>query len=184
MKRDLFIAMVLVFMLIGGGVAFAETNQEKLDAIVKQEETLIFDKFDNNDAFELGMLMINKAKEKNSPIAVDIVRSGQQLFRVSLPGTSADNDRWIKRKNACVNRTFRSSLRVFFENKVTDWAAEFDMDYYTMFGLDTKKGVAIGGAFPLKVKGVGCIGTITVSGLPHELDHKHVVDCLRIYLKK
>jgi uncharacterized protein (UPF0303 family) len=35
-----------------------------------------------------------------------------------------------------------------------------------------------GGAFPLFVEGVGCIGTVAVSGLPQRDDHALVVDVL------
>jgi uncharacterized protein (UPF0303 family) len=38
-----------------------------------------------------------------------------------------------------------------------------------------------GGAFPLMIKGVGIVGTITVSGLPQKEDHDFVVGVLRKY---
>ena len=39
-----------------------------------------------------------------------------------------------------------------------------------------------GGAFPVIVRGVGPVGTVTVSGLPQADDHRLVVDVLRAFL--
>jgi uncharacterized protein (UPF0303 family) len=39
-----------------------------------------------------------------------------------------------------------------------------------------------GGAFPVIVRGVGPVGTVTVSGLPQEDDHRLVVEVLQAFL--
>jgi uncharacterized protein (UPF0303 family) len=41
---------------------------------------------------------------------------------------------------------------------------------------------AHGGAFPLIIRDVGVVGTITVSGLPQQEDHELVVTTLRQFL--
>mgnify|MGYP001025460549 CR=1 FL=1 len=40
-----------------------------------------------------------------------------------------------------------------------------------------------GGCFPLIVKNTGIVGTLTVSGLPQEEDHKVAVHAIRTYLE-
>ena len=48
--------------------------------------------------------------------------------------------------------------------------------------LDEKDYAAHGGCVPLVVKGVGFVGTVTVSGLPQREDHELVVEALREHL--
>jgi uncharacterized protein (UPF0303 family) len=48
--------------------------------------------------------------------------------------------------------------------------------------ISSSEFAAHGGAFPLIIRGVGVIGTITVSGLPQEEDHELVVTTLRKFL--
>ena len=42
--------------------------------------------------------------------------------------------------------------------------------------------MAAGGAFPIRVRGVGLVGTVTVSGLPQLEDHRLVVTTLERFL--
>src|SRR5690606_41266731 len=53
--------------------------------------------------------MVERALRKKLPVAIDIRRGEHQLFHASLPGTSADNDEWVKRKVRLVNRFGHSS---------------------------------------------------------------------------
>jgi uncharacterized protein (UPF0303 family) len=48
--------------------------------------------------------------------------------------------------------------------------------------LDPAVFAAHGGAFPILVRGTGCVGTVAVSGLPQRDDHRLVVDVLDAYL--
>ncbi|HYH89129.1 MAG TPA: heme-binding protein, partial [Solirubrobacteraceae bacterium] len=48
--------------------------------------------------------------------------------------------------------------------------------------LDEAEFAAHGGAFPVIVRDVGVVGTVTVSGLPQEEDHRLVVSVLRAFL--
>ncbi len=49
-------------------------------------------------------------------------------------------------------------------------------------GLDPRDYAAHGGDFPIFVQEVGCIGAITVSGLPQREDHELVVEVLAGFL--
>ena len=49
-------------------------------------------------------------------------------------------------------------------------------------GLELKDFAAHGGGFPILLEGTGCLGAITVSGLPQREDHALVIGVLQEYL--
>lgn len=147
-----------------------------LALIEKQEQMLQFDSFSYERALEIGMKLVEKAKAENKPVAIDITRHSQQLFHVGLPGSSADNDAWIKRKSNVVNRFGHSSRYVGMRlEKKGSTMEESSL-------LDSWDYAPHGGSFPIIIKDTGVIGTITVSGLPSVEDHQMVVDVLAEYL--
>ncbi|NGO15104.1 heme-degrading domain-containing protein [Streptomyces sp. HC44] len=137
-----------------------------------QERRLVLPHFTYDDAWALGTLLVDLARERDAPVAIDITRSGQQLFHAALPGSTPDNDAWIDRKRRVVERYAASSLLVGsrFRAKGTTFedSSRLDPDLYA----------AHGGAFPITVKGAGVIGTVVVSGLPQLEDHALVVEAL------
>jgi uncharacterized protein (UPF0303 family) len=147
-----------------------------LDELAEQERRLMFDAFDEQTAWTVGVALRDAGLEGKLPIAISIRRNGQELFHAALPGASADNDGWLARKSAVVDRFGQSSLRVGETFRVR--GGSFDEDSR----LDTQTHAAHGGAFPILIKGTGCVGTIAVSGLPQLEDHKLVVDTLEVIL--
>jgi uncharacterized protein (UPF0303 family) len=75
-----------------------------------------------------------------------------------------------------VDRYGRSSLRVGEEFRAQ--GGSFDTDSR----LDPHLFAAHGGAFPILLRGTGCIGTVAVSGLPQLQDHQFVVETLDSFL--
>ena len=153
-------------------------NQELLKELELQEKQLQFTTFSNEDAVAIGMVLCEKAKERDLPITIDITRNGQQLFHLAMPGTSADNDQWIIRKCRVANRFQMSSFRVGTMLRCEDMTLE------ERFCISSLEFSPHGGCFPIFIKNTGMIGTITVSGLPQEDDHALVVETLREYLNK
>jgi uncharacterized protein (UPF0303 family) len=152
------------------------TGRELLDELEAQESRLVFDRFDEETAWDLGVALRDAALSAGLPIAISIRRNGQRLFHAALPGASADNDGWLARKCAVVDRYGRSSLRVGEQFRVD--GGSFDADSR----LDLSLFAAHGGAFPILVRGSGCIGTVAVSGLPELEDHRLVVQTLEVFL--
>jgi uncharacterized protein (UPF0303 family) len=151
---------------------------ELLDELEGHERELVFPRFDEELAWQLGSELVRAAREDALPVAIAIRRNGQRLFHAALPGASADNDAWLERKAAVVDRYGRSSFligtRFRSEGKSFEEASRLDPDRYA----------AHGGAFPLNVAGAGVIGTIAVSGLPQAEDHRFVVTQLRAFLAR
>ena len=143
----------------------------------EQERRLQVTRFDNDDAWRLGCLLVDLARERGLGVTVDIRRGPQQLFHCALPGTTADNDSWIERKIRVVLRYGASSFLVgtrHRENGTTFEAATPHLNHADY--------AAHGGAFPIRVRDVGVVGTVTVSGLPQAEDHALVVEGLGLFL--
>ena len=102
------------------------TGRELLDDLETQESRLVFDRFDEDTAWELGVRLRDAALSAGLPVAISIRRNGQRLFHAALPGASADNDGWLARKCAVVDRYGRSSLRVGEQFRVD--GKSFDTD--------------------------------------------------------
>ncbi|MFI1482729.1 heme-degrading domain-containing protein [Streptomyces sp. NPDC020747] len=138
----------------------------------EQERRLTLPHFTYDDAWTLGTLLVELAREQGAPVAIDIRRGGQQLFHAALPGSTPDNDAWIDRKRRVVDRYAASSLlvgtRFRAKNTTFEDSSRLDPDVYA----------AHGGAFPITVEGAGVIGTVVVSGLPQLEDHAMVVEAL------
>ena len=141
-----------------------------------QERRLQFTRFDNDDAWRLGCLLVELARQRSLAVTIDVRRGDQQLFHYALPGTSADNDAWIERKIRVVRRYGYSSYRV--GQRFRDQGSSFE----EKSRLDPDLYAAHGGAFPILVAGVGPVGTVTVSGLPQLEDHLLVVEALEAFL--
>jgi uncharacterized protein (UPF0303 family) len=145
-------------------------------ALEAQEAELQFSSFSNDDALALGLAIVARAKESGAAIAVDIRRGEQQLFHAALAGSSVDNDQWILRKSRLAARFGRSSFLI---------GTKLRRDGQTLEGkymIGSPEYSAHGGAFPLLLRGTGCVGTIAVSGLPQEEDHALVVQSIRAYI--
>ena len=152
--------------------------EELLKNLLEEEQELQFAYFDENTAWRLGSQMVERAMRENLPITINITRGEQQLFHYSMPGTSADNDEWVKRKVRLVNRFGHSSF--YMGQALKHKGKTIEQSYL----ISESEFAAHGGCFPIIVKGTGMVGTITVSGLPQEEDHKLVVESIREFIAK
>lgn len=149
---------------------------ELIAMLEMQEEILQFTHFTNEDAWELGKLIVGEIQKKKLPVAVCIrLNNGMTVFKYHAVGTNLQNENWMNRKFATVKTLEMSSLRAAMELKkdeitLADWF------------LDEKEYAACGGGFPIRIEEVGVIGAIVVSGLPHFADHDLIIKCISRYL--
>lgn len=144
--------------------------------LAEQERALVLPRFTNDDAWRLGCLLVDLAREQGAAVAIDVRRGGHRLFHHAMEGTTPDNDDWLERKARVVQRFETSSLAVGerFRAKGTTFEASSR--------LDPALHAAHGGAFPLRVRDVGVVGVVGVSGLPQVEDHALVVRGLTRFL--
>jgi uncharacterized protein (UPF0303 family) len=152
------------------------TSHASPPELLAQEDELQFLRFDHDTAWALGQALVAAAREGGLAVTVDIRHGDQQLFHAALAGTAADNDAWIERKNRVVRRFGHSSFYVGTMLALDGASIE------EKFLLDPTLYAAHGGAFPVIVRDVGVVGTVTVSGLPQAEDHRLVVAVLREFL--
>jgi uncharacterized protein (UPF0303 family) len=147
-----------------------------LARIQQQEDRLQFASFTPETAWELGNRMRALAVARHAPMAIEIEHGGQQLFFCALPGTTPANADWIRRKRNTVLRFYRSSYAIGLSLQAEQSSLEKKV------GLPLRDYSTHGGCFPLLLRGTGCIGTITASGLPQREDHSLVVEALAAQL--
>lgn len=146
-----------------------------LDQLAKQEDILVFDRFDEDTAWAIGSKLVGAAQAQGAPVAINIRTSDRTLFHASLPGAKPANDSWARRKSNLVLREHESSMRfgLALKSKGKTLADH---------GIDFADFADHGGSFPIRVAGVGVIGAITVSGLASHEDHGMIVGVLAEHL--
>lgn len=152
------------------------TTADDIETIKRQEATLVFDRFDEAVAFEVGSAIRRRGLAGNMPIVIDIRTFDRPLFYAALPGSNASNPDWARRKINVVRRFLKSTYRLVLEQERPD------RTFKVGEGLDIADYVLAGGGFPVAVKNAGVIGVIAVSGLPERDDHGVIVDVLCDFL--
>jgi uncharacterized protein (UPF0303 family) len=144
--------------------------------LLNLEKEIVFNRFTNEMAVEVGMRLYENARKAGKAITINIIRSGQQLFHLAMEGTSVDNEHWIRRKVNVVNRFGHSSYYI------STMIRESGKSFEDIFEVSIADYAPHGGAFPIIIKDVGVVGTVTVSGLTQEEDHAMAVEALRSFL--
>ena len=149
---------------------------ENIAELEQEEHDLVLPRFAQDDAWRLGSLLHALAVERSLAVAIDIRLGDQQVFHAARPGTVPDNDSWLERKGRVVRRFGGSSYLVGLRAQARGTTFE------AQHQLPLQEFAAHGGAFPIRVAGVGLVGVVAVSGLAGWQDHALVVEGLRSFL--
>jgi uncharacterized protein (UPF0303 family) len=145
--------------------AVPEFTIEQLEA----QSTIDADSFTTDDAVALGLIAIEVIREWDVNLCVDIVLSGDLVFRAKLRDTGADNDPWLAGKAAVVRQFGEASLLVKYRQQAAGTLADTDTLRFH------------GGSIPIRVHGE-IVGTITMSGEPDTVDHEAANEAVQRFL--
>lgn len=155
-----------------------EKDRAEIIAVVRKQEAMaLFAAFNEETAFDLGSAIYTIARSKRSPVVINIRTSERTLFHAAMPGATPDNDQWVRRKSNVVLRFHQSSL--LYGQSMAEKGRTISPEW----GLDPLDYAGHGGSFPIRIKKVGVIGAITVSGLPQLDDHRMIIEGLDQFLK-
>lgn len=150
---------------------------EIIAKVTEQEKMLRFDHFTNEDAWELGKLYAEKIKAEGIDMAVAIRKiNGNTVFAHFTDGTNMMNENWMRRKFNTVKLNEMSSFKQWAIHEMKGRTPED-------IGLTTADYALVGGGFPVKLKNGEMVAVILASNLPHEKDHRFIVEGLADFLK-
>ena len=138
----------------------------------EQRETLEYTAFNKEVALELGLMIIEIAKNKyHDSVAIRIIEDEGVIFSYKMEGTSGENDWWMDRKLAVSRVSKISSLETYVKS---------ELKLLEPFWTTREANFATcGGCVPIFLKGgKSSAYHVLVSGLPHEKDHQLIIDAI------
>lgn len=151
------------------------TRPNDIDLLIAQEARLRFETFGLDTAWELGTRLRARAADRGKAILIEIRLGSRPVFLSAMPGTSASNADWARRKANTVELTDQSTYR----------AGQTPSDEGTLherLGLALRDYAVAGGGFPILLASGVRVGAVIVSGLPQREDHKLIVEVLAEFL--
>ena len=145
--------------------------------LTSQAEQLQFTSFSPDDALRLGEYALSIARTRDFPVAIEVWHTGRLIFKAALPGTSAENDDWLRRKKNVTEKFDDSTMAVRVKHE------EQGLDFNKATLLPLEDYAAHGGGWPITVTDTGTVGFFGISGLPQVDDHKMIAECLEAVQK-
>lgn len=142
---------------------------------LEEEKKYELKTFNSENARRIGEYAILYAKEHQLDICIDIYAYSKQLFHYCGDRCTPSNERFIKKKRNSVLFFGHSTKFLYRKNNGNQEVLS------QKYGLNTTDYTLTPGGFPIKLKDSGIVGTICVSGLEPEEDHKLVLMLMEWY---
>ena len=151
------------------------SDETTLDKLLAEDHAFLFDSFDQATAWRVGSAAVDIITERRLAMAVRILIGEYEVFKATVGGVLQDTDPWLEGKAMTVRRFDQASLLVRLRAEAEPELLEgLDLDVYRTHG----------GAVPIRVAGIGTIGSIATSGAPDRTDHAVATEALqRVILK-
>jgi len=153
-------------------------NSITSDHFLSEKLLSILPNLEINDALEIGQIAYHFGLQKSLPIAVEVRIGDWSVYRISLAGTTKQNQWWMDRKARVVMLKQHSTLY----ERVS--AREIGVDWHKENNLPDETHAIYGGGPPLITEDKGFVGVLLISGLPHLEDHLLGVEVLTEFLAR
>lgn len=140
--------------------------EDDLRIIAEQEEKLVLERIDEDVAAGIGAYVRERGNAIGKGLVVAVYLWDRTLFYGATAGSTGANEPWVKRKTQTVRLFHKSSYRVVLERGDKPRIIE------PQWALGPEAYALAGGAFPIRIKGAGIVGTVAVSGLHERDDHE------------
>lgn len=148
------------------------TIEKDLEKLAEQERRLCFARFDKATVWELGNRIKTLCEARGAALTIEVRLLRETVFRYAMPGTTPQHADWVRRKRNTVELLHRSSYATGLSLGCEGLSLEQKM------GVPLRDYATHGGGVPIRVDGLGCVGVVTVSGLPQREDHAIVITVL------
>ena len=141
-------------------------------ALEQQHEALRLEHFDAAMAWRLGCDLRATCEAKSYAMVIEVRLARRTVFFSSMPGSTAVNEDWARRKRNTAELFERSSYWVGRTLEQEGSTLEQKM------AVSASQYASHGGALPILLRSGACVGCVTVSGVPQRQDHAIVVEAL------
>ena len=149
-----------------------ELLDDDLRRLERQHALLRLPSFGAEEAWALGCRLREASGAAGHAMVIEVRLARRTVFYSSMPGSTAVNEDWARRKRNTAELFEQSSYRVGRGLLKEGTTLEAQM------AARPSDFAAHGGAVPILLRDGTCVGCATVSGIPQRADHALVVAAL------